>query len=101
MDKNKEQLNFLADALLNLRNLEEVTAFLSDLLTNSEMKTLKMRLQVAKKLKQGLPYTQIVRETGASSATIAKVSENYKYGNDGLKLALERLKKKEKNKDKS
>jgi len=89
----------LANALLNLRNQDEVTAFLSDLLTKSEQLTLKMRMQVAKMLRKGLPYTQIVRETGASSATIAKVSENYKYGNDGLKLALERLDKKDNNKN--
>ena len=89
----------MANALLNLRNQDEVTAFLSDLLTKSEQLTLKMRMQVAKMLRKGLPYTQIVRETGASSATIAKVSENYKYGNDGLKLALERLDKKDNNKN--
>ncbi|HLD03823.1 MAG TPA: YerC/YecD family TrpR-related protein [Candidatus Dojkabacteria bacterium] len=99
MDKNRGLLDFLANALLNLRNQDEVTAFLSDLLTKSEQLTLKMRMQVAKMLRKGLPYTQIVRETGASSATIAKVSENYKYGNDGLKLALERLDKKDNNKN--
>lgn len=90
----KDDLALLAQAFLKLRNMDEIKIFLKDLLSNSEQKSIASRVVIAQMLEQGLPYTQIERETGASSATIAKVSENLKYGNDGYKLILERLKRK-------
>ncbi len=89
----KDNLSLLAQAFLKLRNVEEIKLFLKDLLSNTEQESIGMRIGIVQMLEQGLPYTQIQRETGASSATIAKVSENYKYGNDGYKLILERLKR--------
>jgi TrpR-related protein YerC/YecD len=86
--------NLLSQALLKLRNAEEIKIFLKDLLSNAEQNSIASRVNIALMLDQGLPYTQIERETGASSATIAKVSENLKYGNDGYKLIIERLKRK-------
>lgn len=91
---NNDDLALLAQAFLKLRNVDEIKQFLKDLLSNSEQKSIASRITIAQMLEQGLPYTQIERETGASSATIAKVSENLKYGNDGYKLILERLKRK-------
>lgn len=92
----KETVNIddLAKAILKLRTEDEVRLFMRDLLTNSELETLALRWKVAKMLDQGLPYTQIERETGASSATIAKVSEYLKYGNDGFRLVLDRINRK-------
>ena len=87
------KLESLAAALIKLRTTDEIKAFLQDLFTKSEQESLASRLQIARLLDEGLPYTQIERETGASSATIAKVSENLKYGYDGYKLVLERTKK--------
>jgi len=89
----KDNLSLLAQAFLKLRNVEEIKLFLKDILSNTEQESIGMRIGIVQMLEQGLPYTQIQRETGASSATIAKVSENYKYGNDGYKLILERLKR--------
>lgn len=91
---NKDDLSLLAQAFLKLRNIDEIRLFLKDLLSNSEQESIASRVIIAQMLEQGLPYTQIERETGASSATIAKVSENLKYGNDGYKLILERLRRK-------
>ena len=64
----------IVDGLSKLRNKEEIKAFLSDILTKSEQKTLMMRLKVARLLDDGAAYKQIEKETGASSATIAKIS---------------------------
>jgi len=89
-----DDLALLAQAFLKLRNIDEIKIFLKDLLSNSEQESIASRVVIAQMLEQGLPYTQIERETGASSATIAKVSENLKYGNDGYKLLLERLRRK-------
>jgi TrpR-related protein YerC/YecD len=88
-----ENIQKLSQALLKLRNADEIRIFLKDLLSNSELDTITQRFDIAMRQEQGLPYTEIERETGASSATIAKVSENLKYGNDGYKLIIDRLKK--------
>lgn len=93
-ESNYQNLDLLAQALLKLRNPDEIKIFLKDLLSNAEQESIAARVNIAMMLDQGTPYTQIERETGASSATIAKVSENLKYGNDGYKLIIERLKRK-------
>ena len=49
------------------------------------------RLQVAKLLNQGLKYADIAERTGASTATISRVSRCLSYGADGYKLVLERM----------
>lgn len=84
-------ISTLVEALSKLKNDDEIRAFLSDILTRSEQTTLIMRLKVATLLDKGSPYKQIERETGASSATIAKISEYLKYGYDGYKTVIERL----------
>jgi TrpR-related protein YerC/YecD len=84
-------ISTLVEAISKLKNEDEISAFLSDILTKSEQETLTLRLKVAKLLDKGSPYKQIERETGASSATIAKISEYLKYGYDGYRTVIERL----------
>jgi TrpR-related protein YerC/YecD len=88
-----EQLTELAKVLLKLRDAQEYVAFLKDAFTESELATLMLRWKIVKMLDDGVPYTQIEKETGASSATIAKVSEFLKYGYNGYRTILERIKK--------
>ena len=88
-----EKLTVLSKTLLKLRNVDEIKVFLQDLLTRGEQQFIAQRLKIADMLNEGIPYSQIQRETGASSATVAKVSDNLKYGKDGFKLALDRLSK--------
>lgn len=86
-----KQLDDVASAIKNLKGDEEIKSFLKDILTRSEQETFALRWTVAQMLDQGLPYTHIERETGASSATIAKVSEFLKYGYNGYRAALDRM----------
>lgn len=81
----------ITKALLKMRDTIEIDNLLSDLLTRSEAETLSLRFQIAILLSKKIPYKEIERATGASSATIAKVNESIKYGKNGLKLAIERL----------
>lgn len=85
-------LTSLVDAFLSLKNKHEIESFLSDILTKSEQKTLIMRLRVARMLEEGLPYKHIEKETGASSATIAKISEFLRYGYDGYRTVINKTK---------
>ena len=88
-----EQLFELVRALLKLQDQQELTSFLKDVFTDSELGIILLRWKVAKMLDDGVPYTKIERETGASSATIAKVSEYLKYGYNGYRTALDRIKR--------
>ena len=50
------------------------------------------RLQVATMLVQKRVYSDIVAETGASTATISRVNRTLNYGSDGYALVFDRLK---------
>ena len=51
-------------------------------------------LFVARMLRQKKVYSDIVKETGASTATISRVSRSLVYGADGYRRALDRIKAK-------
>ncbi len=78
-------------AFLTLRTVDECYRFLDDVCTIPEIKALAARLEVARLLAQGRTYDEIVRRTGASSATISRVRRFLEYGADGYRLVLERL----------
>ena len=87
-DKSTEDL---CKALLSLQSQEECMAFLEDLCTIKEIQDISQRLEVAKLLSQGVSYTAICKETGASTATISRVSRSYEYGAGGYKTVIARL----------
>lgn len=78
-------------AFLKMRNSKEIGSLLSDILSIKEFQRLEQKLEIATMLSERKSYEEIIRLTGASSATIAKVNEALKYGKGGLKLATERL----------
>ena len=82
----------LFEAILLLENKAECYSFFEDVATISEVKALALRLEVAKMLETGKTYREIHDETGASEATISRVSRSLHYGADGYRLILERLK---------
>lgn len=87
-DKN---LEFLYKAILQLDSLEECYDFFEDLCTVQELKSLSQRIVVAKMLSEKSVYTDIVSETGASTATISRVNRSLQYGCDGYDIVFERL----------
>ena len=82
----------LLKGILCLENVEECYAFFEDLCTVPELKALSQRLQVAKMLNEHRVYSDIVQETGASTATISRVNRSLNYGSDGYHIIFERLK---------
>ena len=79
------------NAVLSLKNPEECCRFFEDVATIGEVQSMAQRLQVAKLLDQGLKYADIAERTGASTATISRVSRCLSYGADGYRLVLERM----------
>lgn len=85
-------VDYLFKAILTLETVEECYAFFDDLCTISELKALSQRLQVARMLSEQKVYSDIVAETGASTATISRVNRSLNYGSDGYRIVFERLK---------
>ena len=56
------------------------------------MLDLASRLEVARMLTEKKVFSEISKETGASSATISRVNKCLNYGDGGYKTALDRLK---------
>ncbi len=98
MDEHKaaeKSLEYLYDAILCLKTKEECAAFLDDLCTSLELKSLSQRMLVAKMLSEKKIYNNIVAVTGASTATISRVNRtlNSKYSGSGYKIVFDRLDK--------
>jgi TrpR-related protein YerC/YecD len=86
-----ENIKFLFDAILSLERLEECYNFFDDICTVSEIKAMSQRLHVARMLRDHHIYSDIVSMTGASTATISRVSRCLNYGSEGYTTVLERL----------
>ena len=94
--KLKDELNDqLCEAMLSLETVDECYQFFEDLCTISELKAMSQRLEVARMLRAGHTYDDIVARTGASTATISRVNRSLSYGNDGYEMVFERMEKKE------
>ena len=91
-DKN---LDDLFKAVLCLETIDECYNFFEDLCTVLELKALSQRFQVAKMLSEHRVYSDIVNETGASTATISRVNRSLNYGCDGYSIIFDRMKDKD------
>ena len=81
----------LVQAFLHLETPEECYRVLEDLCTVREVRDLSQRLAVARMLRSGITYTEIVERTGASTATIGRVNRALNYGTGGYEEILNKL----------
>ena len=91
----KEKNDRLYRAILTLKTEEECYNFFQDLCTISEMRSMEQRLEVATLLDSGMIYSDILAQTGASSATISRVNRSLINGAGGYEVVLERMKEQE------
>jgi len=78
-------------AITKLRTSKEVGQFFSDMFTPDEARKFVSRWKAVQMLFDGVPYVEIQKTTGLSSATIARVSQSLQYGTGGYRKVLERL----------
>lgn len=90
IDKNN-YLDDLMEVILALRDKQEAQAFLRDLLTEKELNEFANRWKAAQLLNDNVPYSQIVKETGLSSTTVARISKWLKNGMNGYQQMINRL----------
>ena len=86
-----ESIDTLFEGILKLENLDECYSFFEDVCTIKEIRDIAQRLDVAVKLREKKPYSEVAKETGASTATISRVNKCLSYGNGGYNIILERL----------
>ena len=87
----KEDYELLYESLLQLKSVEECRKFMEDLCTVTELKAMGQRIEGAMYLREGMIYQDILKHTGASSATISRVNRCLQYGADGYQTILPRL----------
>ena len=90
-----EDMDILFRGILKLQTVEDCYDFFEDLCTIAELRAFVQRFQVARMLDEGRIYSDIVQETGASTATISRVNKCLVYGSDGYRKMLDRLKEDE------
>lgn len=87
-------MDMLMQAICTLGTKEECYRFFEDICTINELQSFSQRFQVAKMLYDHKVYTEISKETGASTATISRVKRTLDYGENGYKLVFERMNEK-------
>lgn len=87
----KDAIEKLYEAILTLKDKQECADFFEDICTIVELKAISQRLEVAKMLSKKCVYSEIVAQTGASTATISRVNRSLSYGNGGYDIVIERL----------
>lgn len=86
-----EAVDYLFDAILQLKDKDECYKFFEDICTINELLSLSQRFEVASMLREKKTYLDIAQHTGASTATISRVNRSLNYGNDGYDLVLNRI----------
>lgn len=77
------------EAVLKLKDVEECRKFFADVCTIKEIEAISQRVEVAKLLTEGKNYQEIIKQTGASTATISRVNRCLNYGTGGYDIIFE------------
>lgn len=89
--KKSDPSSDLYRAILTLKTPEECYAFFLDLCTQTEMRAIEQRYEVAKMLSQGMIYNDILAITGASSATVSRVNRSLLNGTNAYQMIFDRM----------
>ena len=85
------QAENLASALLSIDTPSLMKAFLCDIMTEKEIIEISSRLEVARMLKSGAKYNDIVEATKLSSRTVARISDWMQNGCNGYAVVLDQI----------
>mgnify|MGYP004582642629 FL=1 len=88
----------LYENILKLKNVDACRQFFEDLCTVSEARAMEQRFDVAVLLTEGKIYNEILGCTGASSATISRVSRMLSGGTGVLRSMTEQIAKEDEDK---
>lgn len=77
------KLSFLVETLLKIKTGIEMQEFLKGIFTPQELEEIPTRLQIVKKLKEGIPQHQIAKELNVGVATVTRGSKEIQKGRFG------------------
>jgi len=86
----KQYCENLYKAILKLKTVDDCRKFFEDICTIKEVLDISQRLEVANLLSNGKNYQEVSKATGASTATISRVSRCLNYGSGGYKLVVKK-----------
>ncbi|HKK94916.1 MAG TPA: YerC/YecD family TrpR-related protein [Anaerovoracaceae bacterium] len=89
-----EAIDRMFEAVLSLETEEDCYRFFEDLCTVKELQEMSQRYHVARMLADKRTYTEIEKETGASTATISRINKCLVYGANGYKSTIDKIKNK-------
>lgn len=93
MDKKTEQaLQLLYKGAMKIKTEDEAKLFFKTLLTEKEAQLIAQRLLVAQLLEENKVYSEIVAETGASSATVSRVKRAVAADRDYFDILFKNIK---------
>lgn len=88
-ETEKNACEKLYEAVLKLESKDDCRKFFEDICTIKEVLDMSQRLEVAKLLSSGKNYQEVCKQTGASTATISRVSRCLNYGAGGYSIVLD------------
>lgn len=77
---NGQRFNFLIETLLNLKNKEQMRNFLLGIFTPGELEEVPRRLEIVKRLKEGVGQHKIANDLGVGVATVTRGSREIQKG---------------------
>lgn len=95
LNKNPD-ITLLFEAIFSLDSIEEYRRFFRDLMTEQEIETFASRFKAAIMLSNGVPYRDIAKLTGMSTATITRINNWLERGMDGYSSVITKLKESKK-----
>ncbi|MBP1759063.1 MAG: yecD yerC: TrpR YerC/YecD [Firmicutes bacterium] len=87
----KERSMALYEHIVKLETVEECVRFFEDICAMTELRAIEQRFDVAQMLHEGMVYTAILSQTGASSATVSRVNRVLNSGTGALAELIERV----------
>lgn len=88
---SEQLLTELYQAICTIETPQEAERFLQDLCSKGELADLSQRLEVARELAQGLAYSDVILNTGASSTTVSRVNKCLRGDVGGYREVLAKL----------
>ena len=90
LEQNR-QLWDLFNAITKLDSVEDTALFFRDLCTLTELEAMAERWEVARLVALKVPYREISRRTGASTATVTRIAHWVRHGEGGYRLMMEKV----------
>ena len=86
--RENQALWSLFGAITALESVEQCSRFFRDLCTLTELQAMAERWEVAGLVARKVPYREISRRTGVSTATVTRVAHWVRFGEGGYRSVL-------------